>query len=140
MKAYLTKRYWFAASHRLHNDNLSADENRRIYGKCNNPFGHGHNYALEVTVCGPVDPRTGMVCDLAELDAAVTREVLERFDHENLNTRRELADAVPTSEMLAERIFAILRCSFHAAELYKVRLEETTQNAFEYAGGREFRQ
>lgn len=139
MKVYLTKRYGFAASHRLHNDDLSVDENRRVYGKCNNPFGHGHNYALEVTVCGAVDPRTGMICDLGELDAAVTREVLERFDQQNLNTLAEFADAVPTSEMLAERILAILRRSFHAAELYKVRLEETTQNAFEYAGGRECR-
>lgn len=139
MKVYLTKRYCFAASHRLHNEDLSVDENRRVYGKCNNPFGHGHNYALEVTVCGPVDPRTGMVCDLGELDAAVSREVLERFDQQNLNTVAEFADAVPTSEMLAERIFAMLRRAFHGAELYKVRLEETTQNAFEYAGGGECR-
>jgi 6-pyruvoyltetrahydropterin/6-carboxytetrahydropterin synthase len=78
-----------------------------------------------------------MVCDLVELDATVTREVLEHFDHENLNTLPDFADAVPTSELLAERIFKRLKRSFHAAELYKVRLEETTQNAFEYAGGHE---
>jgi 6-pyruvoyltetrahydropterin/6-carboxytetrahydropterin synthase len=136
VKVYLTKRYRFAASHRLHNNVLPADENRRVYGKCNNPYGHGHNYALEVTVSGPVDAN-GMVCDLVELDATVTREVLEHFDHENLNTLPDFADAVPTSELLAERIFKRLKRSFHAAELYKVRLEETTQNAFEYAGGHE---
>jgi 6-pyruvoyltetrahydropterin/6-carboxytetrahydropterin synthase len=140
MKACLTKRYRFAASHRLHNDELTDEENRRVFGKCNNPYGHGHNYALEVTVRGPVDARTGMICDLGELDAVVSREVLERFDHENLNTLPEFADAVPTSEMLAQCIFDLLQRSFHAAEVHKVRLEETTQNAFEYAGGHEVRQ
>lgn len=138
MKVYLTKRYRFAASHRLHSELLPPDENRRVYGKCNNPYGHGHNYALEVTVCGPVDAN-GMVCDLGELDAVVACEVLERFDHENLNTLPDFADAVPTSELLAERIFARLKRGFHAAELHRVRLEETTQNAFEYAGGHEIR-
>lgn len=137
MKAYLTKRYWFSASHRLHNDALSDEENRRIYGKCNNPYGHGHNYAVEVTVSGKIDPRTGMICDLGELDAAVTSEVLTRFDHENLNMLSEFAGQVPTSEVLAEQIFDLLQRSFHAAHLEKVRLEETPQNSFEYAGGAE---
>jgi len=78
MKAYLTRRYWFAASHRLHNDRLSDEINRETYGKCNNPHGHGHNYALEVTVSGPVDRRTGMICNLVDLDSFVQREVIER--------------------------------------------------------------
>lgn len=137
MKAYLTRRFRFSAAHRLHNEKLSADENRCLYGKCNNPYGHGHNYALEVTVSGPIDPRTGMICDLGELDTLVEREVIGRFDLENLNQCAEFADSVPTSEKLAEEIFAILKRSFRAAHLEKIRLEETSQNSFEYAGGGE---
>ena len=85
MRAHLTRRYWFAASHRLHSEQMSAAENRRTYGKCNNPHGHGHNYALEVTVAGPVEARTGMVCDIVELDGFVERQVLEPFGYSNLN-------------------------------------------------------
>jgi 6-pyruvoyltetrahydropterin/6-carboxytetrahydropterin synthase len=139
MKAYLTKRYWFSASHRLHSDEMSEEENWRVYGKCNNPYGHGHNYGLEVTVSGAVDSRTGMVCDLGKLDAAVQREVIARFDHENLNVLPDFAGCVPTSENLAAQIFLILQRSFRAARLEKVRLEETSQNTFEYAGGAEIR-
>src|SRR5260370_2396380 len=83
MKAYLTKRYWFSASHRLHSESMTDRENQAVYGKCNNPHGHGHNYALEVTVAGPVDPKTGMVCNLADLDDFVNSKILERFGHEN---------------------------------------------------------
>jgi len=127
----------FSASHRLHSDELSESENLATYGKCNNPYGHGHNYALEVTVSGQVSPQTGMICNLAELDDAVRREVLDRFDHENLNVRQEFAAAVPTTENLCEVIFNILKQSFTAAHLDKVRLEETMMNSFEYAGGAE---
>ena len=134
MKAHLTRRYVFSASHRLHSDELSEAENREVYGKCNNPYGHGHNYALEVTVSGQVDAKTGMVCNLVELDEAVRREVLERFDHENLNQRVEFAAAVPTTEKLSEVIFQILKQNFKAAHLEKVRLEETLMNSFEYDG------
>jgi len=134
MKAHLTRRYIFSASHRLHSDELSDSENLAIYGKCNNPYGHGHNYALEVTVSGQVNPQTGMVCNLAELDDAVRREVLDRFDHENLNLRQEFAAAVPTTENLSEVIFNILQQSFTAAHLDRVRLEETMMNSFEYRG------
>jgi 6-pyruvoyltetrahydropterin/6-carboxytetrahydropterin synthase len=139
MKAYLTKRYWFSASHRLHNDELSREENRATYGKCNNPHGHGHNYALEVTVSGHVDPRTGMVCDLGRLDSVVETEVIQRFDHEHLNLLSEFERLVPTSENLAERIFDILKRKFHAATLETVKLDETSQNSFQYAGGLELR-
>jgi 6-pyruvoyltetrahydropterin/6-carboxytetrahydropterin synthase len=135
MTVHLTRRYHFAASHRLHNEQLSEEENCRIYGKCNNPFGHGHNYGLEVTLSGPVDERTGMVCDLGELDAVVEREVLGRFDHENLNMVRDLAGLVPTSEQLAICIFNILSGVLHVAHLEKIRLVETSQNSFEYCGG-----
>ena len=134
MKAHLTRRYIFSASHRLHSDELSDSENLATYGKCNNPYGHGHNYALEVTVSGQVNPQTGMVCNLVELDDVVRREVLDRFDHENLNVRQEFAAAVPTTENLSEVIFNILKQSFTAAHLDKVRLEETMMNSFEYSG------
>ena len=80
MKAHLTRRYLFSASHRLHSAEMSAEENLATYGKCNNPHGHGHNYTLEVTVSGPVDPATGMVCNLVDLDGFVEREVLSRYD------------------------------------------------------------
>jgi 6-pyruvoyltetrahydropterin/6-carboxytetrahydropterin synthase len=139
MKAYLTRRYWFAASHRLHSDEFTDEQNRATYGKCNNPHGHGHNYALEVTVSGQVDPTSGMICNLVDLDSFVKSHVVEKFDHENLNTLPEFARLVPTSENLAEQIFHILRRGFRAAHLDKVRLEETMLNSFEYAGGSEIR-
>jgi len=139
MKAHLTRRYLFSASHRLHSDAMSDDENRRTYGKCNNPHGHGHNYALEVTVAGPVDARTGMVCNIVDLDAAVEQAVLERFGHEHLNTLPEFAAEVPTTENLCRCVFEILQREFKAAHLEKVRMEETMLNSFEYAGGEEIR-
>jgi len=135
MIAHLTRRYLFSASHRLHSAQMSAEENRSTYGKCNNPYGHGHNYALEVTVSGPVDPATGMVCNLVDLDACVEREVLCRYDVQNLNAMEEFAVTVPTTENLCIEIFEILQRSFPYAHLEKVRLEETMMNSFEYAGG-----
>lgn len=137
MKAHLTRRYRFSASHRLHSDEMSEAENRATYGKCNNPHGHGHNYALEVTVSGPVVPATGMVCNLVDLDGFVEREVLSRFHLENLNTRQEFAETVPTTENLCIHIFEILQRGFHLAHLEKVRLEETMMNSFEYLGDQE---
>lgn len=139
MKAYLTRRYLFSASHRLHSDQLSEEANRAAYGKCNNPYGHGHNYALEVTVSGQVEPKTGMICNLVDLDEAVQRGILQRFDHENLNLCAEFESLVPTTENLSEVIFNILKQSFNAAHLEKVRLEETMMNSFEYAGGAELK-
>ncbi len=137
MKAHLTRRYRFSASHRLHSAEMSAEENRAIYGKCNNPHGHGHNYTLEVTVSGPVDPATGMVCNLVNLDGFVENEVLSRYDLENLNTLKEFAQTVPTTENLCVEIFEILQRGFQSAHLDRVRLEETLMNSFEYAGGNE---
>jgi 6-pyruvoyltetrahydropterin/6-carboxytetrahydropterin synthase len=139
MKAHLTRRYRFSASHRLHSAGMSAEENRATYGKCNNPHGHGHNYAIEVTVSGPVDPSTGMVCNLVDLDGFVGREVLSRYDLENLNMVQEFAETVPTTENLCVEIFEILQRGFVQAHLEKVRLEETMMNSFEYAGGNEIR-
>ena len=139
MKAYLTRRYLFSASHRLHCDEMSAAENQTVYGKCNNPHGHGHNYSVEVTVAGPVDPRTGMVCNLVDLDSFVHEKILERFGHQNLNTLTEFQGIVPTTEDLCVEIFDILEENFHHAQVDKVRIEETMLNSFEYAGGREIR-
>jgi 6-pyruvoyltetrahydropterin/6-carboxytetrahydropterin synthase len=139
MIAHLTRRYLFSASHRLHSAEMSAQENIATYGKCNNPHGHGHNYALEVTVSGPVDAATGMVCDLLDLDSCVEREVLSRYDIENLNTLHEFARTVPTTENLCIHIFEILQRAFPHAHLDKVRLEETMMNSFEYAGDNQVR-
>lgn len=132
---YLTRRYRFCAGHRLHNEALTSEENRRIYGKCNNPQGHGHNYVLEVTVAGTIDPTTGMVCDLSMLDAIVTKEVLEPFDHKNLNLDVEsFRQRVPTTENLSIEIFELLRKRLEAqgngerVRLARVRLEETEAN------------
>jgi 6-pyruvoyltetrahydropterin/6-carboxytetrahydropterin synthase len=134
MKAHLTRRYIFSASHRLHSNQFSDERNSAVYGKCNNPYGHGHNYALEVTVSGQVNPSTGMVCNLVDLDETVRREILERFDHVNLNLCSEFKAAVPTTENLIEAIFDILKQNFRAAHLERVRLEETAMNSFEYCG------
>jgi 6-pyruvoyltetrahydropterin/6-carboxytetrahydropterin synthase len=139
MIAHLTRRYTFSASHRLHSDQMSAEENRVTFGKCNNPYGHGHNYALEVTVSGPVDEGTGMVCNLVDLDGFVEREVLSRYDLENLNTLKEFAEDVPTTENLCVAIFEILQRGFGQAHLERVKLQETMMNSFEYTGGVEAR-
>jgi 6-pyruvoyltetrahydropterin/6-carboxytetrahydropterin synthase len=124
----------FSASHRLHSDEMTAKENESTYGKCNNPHGHGHNYALEVTVSGPVDAQTGMVCNLVDLDGFVRREILERLDQQNLNTLPEFRDEVPTTENLCVVVFDILQRGFRLAHLDKVRCEETMMNSFEYRG------
>jgi 6-pyruvoyltetrahydropterin/6-carboxytetrahydropterin synthase len=139
MKAHLTRRYWFSASHRLHNDSMSAEQNQNTYGKCNNPHGHGHNYALEVTVAGRVERQTGMVCDLVELDRFVDEKIVQRFGHENLNMLMEFQSVVPTTENLCIEIYRILEQEFRHAEVEKIRIEETLLNSFEYAGGRELR-
>jgi 6-pyruvoyltetrahydropterin/6-carboxytetrahydropterin synthase len=145
MIAFLTRRYRFSASHRLHNAALSAPKNARLYGKCNSPYGHGHNYALEVTVAGPIDPATGMVYDLVALDGAVEREVLEPFDISYLNLDVDtFQNQVPTTENVCIEIFNRLRDQIvqfgkigngtTRARLARVRLEETSSNFFEYEG------
>jgi len=139
MKAYLTRAYLFSASHRLHSDAMSEEENKATYGKCNNPYGHGHNYALEITVSGPVDESTGMVCNLTDLDSFVEHEILDRFHLQNLNTVPEFGQAVPTTENLSAFVYDILQRGFTHAHLEKVRIEETMMNSFEYAGGNEVR-
>jgi 6-pyruvoyltetrahydropterin/6-carboxytetrahydropterin synthase len=132
MRAYFGRRYTLSASHRLHSDALSEAENRATFGKCNNPHGHGHNYVIEVIVGGPVDPVTGMVCDLVELDACVRKEILDRFDHTNLNTLPFFDHLVPTTENFNIVVHRLLKDAFQQAELTAVRVEETSNNSFEY--------
>jgi 6-pyruvoyltetrahydropterin/6-carboxytetrahydropterin synthase len=134
MRLYLSRRYRFSASHRLHSAQLGEEENRRVYGKCNNPYGHGHNYVVEVAVCGPVDQATGMIASLTDLDAFVESEVIEPFDHKYLNEEvKEFRKNVPTTENICIEIFNRLS-RFPRARLARVRVEETTLNSFEYLG------
>lgn len=134
MRASFGRRYTISASHRLHTEALSADENRATYGKCNNPHGHGHNYIVEVMVAGEVDPETGMVINLAALDEVVRARVVERFDHANLNLDPLFANRVPTTENLCRGFFALLRDALPTGELEHVRVEETENNFFECEG------
>ncbi|GAB4467400.1 MAG: 6-carboxytetrahydropterin synthase [Armatimonadaceae bacterium] len=132
----LTRSFDFAAAHRLHAPGLSDEENLAIFGKCNNPNGHGHNYGVEVTVTGEPDPITGMIVDLAALDAVLENEVMARFDHKHLNLdTEEFADLNPTSENLTKVIWDCLAEKIPApARLYKVVVKETDRNYFEYYG------
>src|SRR5579884_1359775 len=140
MTVRLTKRYTFPASHRLHSPALSDAENRATYGKCNNPYGHGHNYEVELTVGGSVDPVTGRVIDLGELDRVAEREFLGPFRHRDLN--REVAcfrSVVPTTENLASEVARRLRAVWReefgpdGPVLEKVRIQETPRNICEVA-------
>ena len=134
LKIALGRRYRFAASHRLHTSQLSDEENCRVYGKCDNPFGHGHNYVVEVSVSGEVDPATGMIANLADLDNFVERHIIERFDHRYLNEEvAAFRERVPTTENLCIEIFRRLK-TFPKAKLERVRIQETGNNSFEYSG------
>jgi 6-pyruvoyltetrahydropterin/6-carboxytetrahydropterin synthase len=133
-KAYFGRRYLLSASHRLHVDALSAEENRAAYGKCNNPHGHGHNYTIELVVGGPVDGETGMVMNLVDLDRVVSERVLERFDHRNLNLDPAFASKVPTTENFSLVLVEILREALPLGSLEHVRIEETENNFFECFG------
>lgn len=137
----LTRRYRFSASHRLHSEQLSEADNRELYGKCNNPFGHGHDYALEVSVSGPLDHATGRLIQTEALDRLVREQVLRAFDHRNLNADvPAFGAAVPTSENLAVEIRRRLTERWKAAipnseaVLDRVRLHETRKNIFEVSG------
>jgi 6-pyruvoyltetrahydropterin/6-carboxytetrahydropterin synthase len=132
MRAYFGRRYLLSASHRLHSDAFSEAENRAIYGKCNNPHGHGHNYIIEVIVGGNVDPITGMVCDLVALDSCVRREIIDRFDHTNLNTHACFQNIVPSTENFNIEVHRLLTSAFNQAEIVSVRVEETSNNSFDY--------
>jgi 6-pyruvoyltetrahydropterin/6-carboxytetrahydropterin synthase len=134
----LTRRYGFSASHRLHSSQLSDAENTVVYGKCNNPEGHGHNYEIELVVRGPVDPVTGRVADLTALDELTRREILAPLGHRNLNEEvAAFRDAVPTTENLACELDRRLRAAWPAVfrygrpELELIRIRETDRNICE---------
>lgn len=128
---FLTRQYHFCAAHRLHSDHLSEEENKALFGKCNNPHGHGHNYYLDITVAGEPDPMTGMIMNLADLDSIVHKTVLDKFDHKHLNLDTEqFKELNPTGEVMAAVIFEMLKSDL--PKLYKVGLWETKKNYFEY--------
>ena len=135
-KAYFGRRYALSASHRLHSDALTAEENQAAYGKCNNPHGHGHNYVIEVLVSGAVDADTGMVLNMATLDEVVGNRVIDRFDHTNLNLDSLFVNRVPTTENLCRAVFELLDGTLDPVKLAQVRVEETENNFFEYSGDR----
>jgi len=124
---YLTRKIEFAASHVYHNPALSPSENKRIFGKCNNPHGHGHNYTLEVTVAGEPDPVTGMVLDLKDLKEILEREIMQRMDHRHLNLEvPELKGQIPTCENIARVIWNLLDPKITQGQLHRVRLHENS--------------
>lgn len=133
-RAYFGRKYLLSASHRLHADALSEEENRAVYGKCNNPHGHGHNYVVEVLVGGEVDRETGMVVNMATLDETVEKTILRRFDHTNLNFDPLFVNRVPTTENLTKVVFDLLKDALPAGKLECVRVEETENNFFEFRG------
>ena len=132
--ASMTRRYRFAAAHRLHSDDLSAEANRAVFGKCNNPNGHGHNYVLFVTVGGPIEADTGHVTDLAWLDRLVLDTVVARFDHQDLNRDPAFARRTTTGENLVLLVWDLLETRIPAGRLQRVGLVETRDNYFEYDG------
>ena len=132
--AYFGRRYMLSASHRLHTDALSDDENRAKFGKCNNPHGHGHNYVVEVLVGGPVSSDTGMAINMAILDEVVQTSIIQRFDHANLNFDPLFANQVPTTENLCREVYTLLKTVIPTGKLEYVRVEETENNFFQFYG------
>lgn len=132
---YLTRKCEFSAAHYYHNPEFSPEENQRIFGKCNNPNGHGHNYTLEVTVKGEVNPRSGFVLDLKELKSTLEREVLSALDHRFLNKEvPEFRDRIPTTENLAIAIWDRLHSKLNVAKLHRVRVFETPDLFVDFYG------
>jgi len=132
---YLTRKAEFSASHYYHNPEFSAEENRRLFGKCNNPNGHGHNYTLEVTVKGRVDARSGFVVDLKELKEVLEREVLSAMDHRFLNKEvPEFLRTIPTTENLAIAVWKRMQPRLERAALHRVRVYETPDLFVDYYG------
>jgi 6-pyruvoyltetrahydropterin/6-carboxytetrahydropterin synthase len=134
----ITRLYRFSASHRLHSPVLSAAENSRLYGKCNSPFGHGHNYVLEVTAAGSMDRRTGLLLPISKLDSLIQETVLRRFAHRNINLDvPQFERLVPTTENLALVITDLLQQNWEAylgdlaVRLHRIHIQETDRNGFE---------
>ncbi len=132
---YLTRKAEFSASHYYHNPEFTPEENQRVFGKCNNPHGHGHNYTLEVTVKGNVDQRSGFVVDLKELKEIMNREVIDAMDHRFLNKEvADFHDQIPTTESLAISIWRRLQPKLNVAELHRVRVYETPDLFVDFYG------
>ncbi|MBN2289818.1 MAG: 6-carboxytetrahydropterin synthase [Candidatus Glassbacteria bacterium] len=132
---YLTRAAAFCASHRYHNPDLSAEDNRKLFGKCNYPHGHGHNYVVEVAVAGEPDPVTGMVINLSELDKVIERAVIEPLDHRHLNLDvPEFERRIPTTENLARFIWDSLAQELEGCSLHRVRLYESPDLYVDYLG------
>jgi 6-pyruvoyltetrahydropterin/6-carboxytetrahydropterin synthase len=136
---YIKRKFHFSASHRVFNPELSDEENFRIYGKCSNPNGHGHNYVLKVTVAGDLDEKIGYVMDLTELKILVEKEIIEKVDHKNLNLDVDFMKGVlPSTENIAMKIWEQLEPKINAKgkTLYSIKLSETVNNSIEYRGGK----
>jgi 6-pyruvoyltetrahydropterin/6-carboxytetrahydropterin synthase len=131
--AYSTRRFAFSAGHRYVVDGWSAEDNERVFGRLTVP--HGHNYTLDVTVAGPIDPETGMVIDLAELKAVVGETIIERFDHADLNADPAFRSRVPTTENIAIVVWELLRAKLGEERLWQVRVWEDPTLYVDYRGG-----
>lgn len=132
---YITRREVFSSSHRLHNTNLSDEENKILFGKCNNPNGHGHNYTLEVVVAGKIDPKTGYVVDLKQLKEIIIEYVVKKVDHKHLNHDVDFLDGInPTTENFAVKIWEQLVDQIPSGKLFSIKLYETENNYIEYKG------
>ena len=134
----ITRREEFCAAHRLYNSELSIEQNDALYGKCSNPHYHGHNYVLEVTLRGPVNPETGMTYNLADMKNTLRSEVIDKLDHKNLNedAAEFLKNRIPTAENIVISIWERLEEHFESGLLYRVRLFENERNFVDYFGGR----
>ena len=132
---YITRKLEFCASHRLYNPDYSDEKNAEVFGLCNNPNGHGHNYVMEVTVCGEVHPETGMVLDLKALKKLVNEEIILKVDHKNLNVDVPfLKDVIPTAENLAIHFWEALESRLESGQLYEIKLYESERNFVIYRG------
>ncbi len=132
---YITRRETFAASHRLYRPELSDEENYKLFGKCSNPNGHGHNYTIEITVAGEVDPYTGFVLDLKKLKEIIQNEIIIHVDHKNLNVDTQfMKGIIPTSENICIALWKQLEDKIPNGKLFSIKLYETENNYFEYRG------
>ncbi len=132
---YITRKMHFNAAHRLHNPDKPAEWNRRVFGKCNSPNWHGHNYTLEVTVAGEPDPETGYVIDLAVLKQIIKEKIIDRVDHKNLNLDVDFLDGtLPSTENVVMAIWNEMEGALPSGRLHRIRLWETERNMAEYFG------
>jgi 6-pyruvoyltetrahydropterin/6-carboxytetrahydropterin synthase len=134
---YITRKFHFSASHRLYKEELSDEENYKLYGKCSNPNGHGHNYILEITIEGEINKNTGYVMDLSQVKDIVEKNIIQKTDHKNLNTDVDFMQGIiPSAENIAAAIWKELydKFNFGNCRLYSVRIKETENNSAEYRG------